>query len=153
MSDLAQARSAVADFLEANLNEDQLFEKLGVREKVREQDPALVSSYSDDPAWDAKVMGPLDDVRSFGRIFFKKLNTQCYGIACGSDTADTEERKQLMASFGFGKTEVAAALAALLVAQLALAPAVATVVALLIVKLVFRNALGAMCEVWKSKIS
>jgi hypothetical protein len=42
--------------------------------------------------------------------------------------------------------------ASLLVAQLGLAPAIAAVVAALIIKHVFSNALGAMCDVWKDKL-
>lgn len=150
---IEKARPAVADFVQSDISEEELFEKLGVRVKAMEQDPALVDSFDADPAYNAEVMGPLDDIRSFGRIFYKKLGTQCYALVCGSETPDTDERKQLVASFGLGKTEVAAALAAFLVAQLALAPAIATVVAALIVRLVFRNALAAMCEVWKGKIT
>jgi hypothetical protein len=152
MDAMKEAQQAVADFVQPEVSEDELFEKLGVRLKAREQDPALVGSFSADPPYDADLMGPLDDMRAFGRLFFKKLNSDCYAIVCGSEATNTEERKNLLASFGLGKTEVAAALAALLVSQLALAPAIATVVAALIVRLVFRNAHAAMCEVWKSKI-
>jgi hypothetical protein len=55
-------------------------------------------------------------------------------------------------AFGLGKEDIGAAIAALLVAHLALAPASAAVVAVLIVKLFFRPAVDAMCQVWSENL-
>lgn len=43
-------------------------------------------------------------------------------------------------------------IAGLLVANLAMAPAAATVVAALVLRLFFKPAYGAMCEVWRTKL-
>ena len=58
-----------------------------------------------------------------------------------------------MKAFSLGKSEVAAALAALLVSQLAIAPAIAAVVAAIAIKLFFAPAHDSMCDVWKGKLS
>jgi hypothetical protein len=55
-------------------------------------------------------------------------------------------------AFGIGGEAVATALAAVMVTSLGLAPAVAAVVAALAIKLFFRPAHGAMCDVWKGKL-
>jgi len=148
LKDLAQ--SAVETLLQSD--EDQLYEELGMRVQAMKRDLAVSASFAPDVTYDAEAMGPLDDLRDFGRIFFNRLNTQAWHLACGTDAEDTEERKELMEAFGVGKEAVAATLAAVLVAQLGLVPAVAAVVAALIIKLFFRNVYGAMCDIWKKKL-
>jgi hypothetical protein len=151
MSELDQmARHAVEQLLQSD--EDQLFEELAIRNKAILKDPGLAGSFSPKASYDAALMGPMDDLRKFGRIFFSRLNRDCYNLVCGGEQLDSQEREKVANAFGVGKTEVAAAIAGIMVAHFAIAPAIAAVVAALIVKLFFRNAHGAMCEVWKQKL-
>jgi len=133
-------------------DEDQLYEELAIRQKAILKDPALAGSFSPAAAYNAALMGPMDDLRNFGKIFFSRLNRDCYDLICGGAGADNQEREKVAKAFGIGKTEVAAAIAGVIVAHFAIAPAIAAVVAALIVKLFFRNAQEAMCEVWKAKL-
>lgn len=144
------ALPAVKQLLQSE--EDQLYEELAIRNKAILKDPGLAGSFSPEASYDTRLMGPMDDLRDFGRIFFSRLNQDGYNLVCGSELADSQEREKVTNAFGFGKTEVAAAIAAVMVAHFAIAPAIAAVVAALIVKLFFRNAHEAMCEVWKHKL-
>jgi len=151
MSDIDQmALHAVKQLLQSD--EDQLYEELAIRNKAILKDPSLAGSFSPEASYDAALVGPMDDLRKFGRIFFSRLNRDCYGLVCGSEQVNTQEREKVVKAFGLGKTEVAAAIAAIMVAHFAMAPAIAAVVGALIVKLFFRNAQEAMCEVWKQKL-
>jgi hypothetical protein len=151
MSELDEmALQAVKRLLESD--PDQLFEELAIRNNAIQKDPALAGSFSPEASYDAAFMGPMGDLRDFGRIFFTRLNRDCYNLVCGSSQADAQEREKVASAFGLGKTEVAAAIAAVMVVNFGTAPAIAAVVASLVVKLFFRNAHGAMCEVWKQKM-
>jgi hypothetical protein len=116
-----QAKPAVADLLDAD--EDQLFEKLGILEQAGKQNPSILASFSADISYNADAMGVLDDVRNIGRRFFDGISRDCYKLVCSDDAENSEERNKVISAFGIGKTEVAAALAALLVSQFTLAPA------------------------------
>ena len=91
-------------------------------------------------------------VRDFGRSFFERVRHQAYGLVCGGEAEDTEERKRIVEAFGFGIGAVGSAVTAILVTHLGIAPAVAAVVLTLIVKLFFNEAHGAMCETWKKHL-
>jgi hypothetical protein len=133
-------------------DEDQLYEELGIRQKAILRDPGLAGSFSPEASYNAVLMGPMDDLRNFGKLFFSRLNRDCYDLICGGQQADAKEREKVAKAFGLGKTEVAAAIAGVIVAHFAIAPAIAAVVAALVVKLFFRNAQEAMCQVWKQKL-
>ena len=151
MADLkSSAQPAVSDLLQSD--EDQLYEQLGIRVQAIKRDPSVSGSFAPSVTYEAAAMGPLDDLRDFGKAFFERFQGQAYNLICGSGQEDTDERKDLMKAFGLQKDDVAAAITALLIAQLAMAPAIAPVVAALIVRLCFRPAYGAMCDVWKTKL-
>jgi hypothetical protein len=142
------AKPVVEDLLQAD--ESQLYEELGIRLQGIRRDPTKAGAFAPDVTYDAEDMGALDDVKAFGKKFFKRVQSQAYDLICGSEEA--EERESMLEAFGAGEGAVAAAVASLLVAQLGLAPAIAAVVAALIIKLVFRSAYDAMCDVWKEKL-
>ena len=151
MADLmSTAQPAVSDLLQSD--EGQLYEQLGIRVQAIRRDPSLSGSFSPAVTYDAAAMGPLDDLRDFGQRFFERFQEQAYNLVCGTGQEDSDERKSVIDAFGISKEAVAAALAGLLVAQLAMAPAVAAVVAALVIRLCFRPAYGAMCDVWKTKV-
>lgn len=144
------ARTAVEELLQSE--ENQLYEEIAIRNRAILEDPTVAGQFQPSVTYDAKLMGPMDDLRAFGRKYYQKVSNEAYGLVCGSGQQDSAERKKLLDAFGVGKTEVAAALAALLVAKLAIAPAIAVVLAALIVRIVFKPAHEAMCEVWATKL-
>jgi len=134
------------------LNDDALYAELGGRLRTIGGQPQLSAQFALPVNFQAEAMGPLDDLRAFGRRFFDRVNRQAYQLVCGSDPENTKDREKVAESMGMGKDMFATTLTTLLVAQLGLAPAIAPVVALLIVRLCFKPALGAMCDVWKEKL-
>ena len=89
--------------------------------------------------------------RDFGRRFFERLMPDAYKLMCGAE--DEEERQEdRRCLLSLGREEVGAVIAGLLVANLAMAPAAATVVAALVLRLFFKPAYGAMCEVWRTRL-
>ncbi len=145
------ARPAVTSLFQSDA--DQLYEQLGIRSRGISADPMIAGSFAPDLLYDAPLMGPMDDLRRFGKLFFGRINKQCHDLVCGDDTKNTAERQKVVAAFKLGKEDVGSAIAALLVAYLGLAPAIAAVVAVLIVKLFFRPAVDSMCQVWTEDLS
>jgi len=151
MAELSElAKPSVASLFQSD--PDQLYEQLGIRMRALGHDPAVAASFAPDISYDAKFMGPLDSIRRFGELYFKRVSRQCHDLVCGQDAKDTDERKKVVNAFGFSKEDVGSAVAALLVAHLAMAPAIAAVMAVLIVKLFFRPAIDAMCETWRENL-
>jgi hypothetical protein len=148
LSDLA--KPSVTSLFQSDI--DQLYEQLAIRSKGIVRDPAAAASFSPDIDYDAPMMGPLDDLRRFGKLYFGRINRLCHDLVCGDSAKDSEERQKVMSAFMLGKEDVGSAIAALLVAHLGLAPAVAAVVAVLIVKLFFRPAVESMCQVWTENL-
>src|SRR5258708_2080458 len=44
---------------------------------------------------DAEALGLYDDFRAFGREFFIRVNHQAYGLVCGSDSQNKEDRQKI----------------------------------------------------------
>lgn len=128
----------------------QLYQELALRIKGASANPASAGELNPTVEYDAALMGPLDDLQEFGRRFFDKFLPDAYSLVCG--TGDEEERKKVQSAFNIGPDAVGAAIAAVIVSTLGIAPAVAAVVAALVMRLFFRNAYQAMCEVWKEKL-
>jgi hypothetical protein len=151
MPDLAsQAQPAVESLLQSD--DDALYVELGRRLKALQDDPAVGGAF-DPKLVVLEAMGPVDDIRDFGKRFFERLNGEAYKLMCSTDAEDTEERKKLLDAFPIGKEAVTAALAAGLVAWVGLAPAIAAVVAAIAMRLFFRAAYGATCDVWKENLA
>ncbi|MFL6275320.1 MAG: hypothetical protein ACJ74G_08905 [Blastocatellia bacterium] len=135
------------------LDDDQLYAELAMRMQEIRRDPALSADFNLAVESPVESMGALADLADFGRRFFNRVSRQAYALMCGDDAEDSNERHQLTQAFGLGKDAVAPALAALIVAHLGFAPAIAAVIAALAVKLFFKPAYEAMCEVWKEKLA
>ncbi len=150
MIDLAtQAQPAVDKLLPSD--DDVLFVELANRVQAMQHNPAIGGTF--DPNLPVlESLGVVDDLKDFGQRFFDRLSKEAYNLVCGAEAEHTEERQNLIAAFGLGKEAVAATLAATLVGYLGLAPAVAAVVAALAIRLFFRPAYGATCDVWKEKL-
>jgi hypothetical protein len=143
-----QAQPATDELLKRN--EDQLYEELGARLISLRSNASIAGSFNPPTI---EPLGPADDLRLFGQHFFARVGVEAYEVTCGGQVGDTEEHAQLLNAFTIGYGAVAAALAGVLVASMGLAPAIAAVVATIAVKICFRAAYGAMCEVWKQKVS
>lgn len=151
MTDLAnQAKPSIEKLLQSD--EDQLYEELGMRIKAYQSDLSVGASFAPAVSYQAELMGPLDDLRLFGKEFFRRMNRQAYELVCGNALQDKEERQKLAEAFKVGPGGAAAFLAALLVAHLGMAAGLAAVVAALLVRLFFRPAQEAMCQVWSQNV-
>ncbi len=143
-----QARPAVQKLAQSET--DQLYEELGIRLKAMQQDAGIAGSFDPTVTYNAAAMGIMDDVRAFGQKFFEKASREAYNLVCGGGLTP-EEQKKFNEALG-NKVDFASWFAALLVGHLAMAPAVAAVVAVLVLKLFFRPAHSALCEVWATKL-
>lgn len=153
MADLvAQAQPATERLL--TLDDDALYAELAVRLQAIKQDPTASADFDLTVNQSSvEAMGAWDNLTDFGRRFFDRMSKQAYALMCGADADDSNERQQLTEAFGIGKDAVAPALAALLVAQLGLASAIAAVLAAIAIRLFFKPAYEAMCEVWHDKLN
>jgi hypothetical protein len=152
MADLMlQAKPVVDRFSE--LSEDDLFEELGKRLRTIEIDPAASGHFELSGEVPVETYGLSTDLREFGRRYLRRVNRQAFELVCGTDAAASTERSQLLNAFGLGREAVAAALTALLIAQLGIAPLVGVAVAAVIMRLVFTPTHGAMCDVWAAKFA
>jgi len=76
MTDLAsQARPSIEKLLQSD--ENQLYEELGMRIKAYQNDLSVGASFSPVVEYRAELMGPLDDLKLFGRVFFQRMNLWC----------------------------------------------------------------------------
>jgi hypothetical protein len=150
MTELSEkARASVNSLLK--LDEQALYEELGLRLNVMEMSPEISGSFDPDFVR-VESLGIRDDVRAFTKAFFKRVNRQTYELICDADSESVKERNKVLEAFRIGPEYVAAALAAFLVTNMAIAPAAAPVIAALIVKVVLGSAQGALCDVWGAKI-
>ena len=131
---------------------DQLYEELGLRKYAMLAEPARAGAFDSDATFDAPFAGPQDVLRDVGRRFFERFNRDAYELVCGISEADAAQRKKILESINLGETAFAAVLVGALMSTFGFAPAVASVVAALIVRLFFRNAYGATCDVWKQRL-
>jgi hypothetical protein len=144
-----QAEPIVNNLL--NVDEDTLFEQLGIRAKAIQKNPELSSSFEPMVRYDQAGMGGLDDVRSYGKRLFRRCSAEGYQLFCGDDPEDEEDRKDLAEAFGVSERKVAAFVAAALVAQLGLAPAIAAIIAALLIKrFLIKPGYKLSCQAWKA---
>ena len=150
MSLASKAQPAIAALIDRD--EETLYQELGARVRAMSVNPALGGAF--DPGLPAiETLGPIDEIRSFGRRVFKHASKEAYGVACGDDPEYADERGKLKAAFALGKDAAAAALAVFLVGTLGLAAAVAAVVATLLIKIGFNSVYETTCDLWKEKVS
>ena len=145
-----QAEPAVAKWLQDDVDEETLYEELGIRAKAIQENPGLSSSFDPAATYDQSTMGILDDVRNYGKRLFRRWSAEGYKLICGDDPEDEEDRKELADAFGLGGNKAASVMAAMLVAQLGLAPAIATVIAAILIKrFVLNPVYEQFCATWK----
>lgn len=150
MTPTSPSDQALGRLLQAT--DDQLFEQLGIRAKAIAANPAAAGSFEPNVAYDGAAMGPLDDVREYGKRLYKRWNREAYKLICGSDKEEITDRQKLLDAFGGGEVAVAAALSGLFVAHLGLAPALAGILAAITLKYFFRPAYDEFCSLWHEKL-
>ena len=146
------ARQSVEALID--LPEDELFRKLGVTINKVGADGTLASDFAlsvQTPV--PQEQGAADVLGAFGRAYFNRFERQAFNLLCGDDASSEADRDKLSEAFHLTKADAAAAVTAVLIAQLALAPAVATILGALIVKLLFQPALDATCDVWSRRLN
>ena len=135
-----------------DLPEEQLYRMLGACLTRVGNDARGSDQFDLDVPLPPPVMGAKDVLMDFGRSFFNRVEKQAFTLLCGTDPEHQKERDKVSEMFRLGKSDVAAGISALLVAQLALAPAIAAMVAALVVKLLFQPALDTTCDAWRNRV-
>lgn len=134
-------------------DEAELYTELGSRLEALRRDPSMAGQFDIEvDRGELEALGVMDNVKAFGGQFFERFSGNAYAFMCGSEAVGTEERQAVERAFSMGQEAVGAALTALLVAYVGIAPAIAVVVAAIAVKLFFRSAYEAMCDVWNSNL-
>jgi hypothetical protein len=136
--------------------ESQLYEELGIRSLDIKKYPEKSSSLDPEVTFDSPMQGDLDYVLELGKKIFDQWAVEAYDLACGSDSEDKEDRKQLLDAAGVGEVAFASAMAGLLITQLAVPAALAPVIAAIIAKRFFKPAadkvFGEFCNYWKKNL-
>jgi hypothetical protein len=139
---------AVSVLLEADVN--QLLEQLGLRSQ-------LVESNLDATArvlpgvLDVDELVSREDLRELGKRIFSEMSVAAWHLVCGSDAADTNDRRAFLQSFAQGPVAISAYLTVALIA-VGIAPLFAPVIAALIVKLFLKPTYEATCAFWKERL-
>jgi hypothetical protein len=130
---------------------DQLYELLGMRIKAVEEDLEKQGTFVPQVEYSAH-MGPAEDLSKIGRRMLNKVHVQTYGLVCGTDPEDDEDRKKILDALGISVDAAVVVLAGVLVSTFGLAAAFAGVLAALIIKRFAVPALGeghaGICELW-----
>jgi hypothetical protein len=140
----SRLKPTTTDLLE--FDESNLIEQLGMRAKSFDSDFRGMENPAMEATYDAKILGPLDEIRKLGSRIAKRWIKELRDIACGTDAGDAEDRKKLQSAFGLTGADLAAALAGFLVASFGTAAAIATVVAAIIVKRLGGSAMDEFCK-------
>jgi hypothetical protein len=134
------------------LDEDELYERLGVTARAMAADPSVAGSFDPIVLYNEPEMEYIENAREFGRRLFRRWNVETYKFICGDDIDDMVDRQELTEAFSINDKAVAAALSSLLVTHVGLAPPLAVVVASLVIRRFARPGHEQFCKVWKSKL-
>jgi hypothetical protein len=145
---MAAAQAAVGD-LESS-SEDDLYRLLAIRLKAMERDPQRMASFA--PKIQAAELGiAAVDLVKLGRTAFGQLAGVAGAVICAPDAPQGSHLQRLLATFGTDVGKISAAIATVLIGQLAMAPAVATIVATLVVGKIAPTSVDALCRALKQK--
>ena len=146
---LDEARAAVAELESAD--DDELYRLLGMRVKAIERDPSKAGSYAPDVRQEEMGIAFVA-VIDIGKRTFGRLAAAGHSLICGSPGDQGFHLQRLLSTLNTDATTVTAAVATLLVGQLAIAPAVAGIVATIVVGKAAPASLESLCKTWASKI-
>ena len=135
----------------AGYDESALIELLGIRAKSIERDPSIAGNLSPKVSYDAKFLGPLDEIKALGLRILNRWNKELFNIVCGSSKDDEQDRTKVLNALTLSEGAAIAALIPVLTA-LGLAPALAGVLAAIIVKRFLGSAIETLCDAWKQQV-
>jgi hypothetical protein len=135
----------------AEYDESALTELLGIRAKTIERDPSIAGDLSPKITYNAKFLGPLDDVKSLGLKILNRWNKELFNIVCGPAKGDEEDRAKIINALSLSEGAAIAAIIPILIG-LGLAPTLAAVIAAIIVKRFLGSAIETLCDSWKLQI-
>jgi hypothetical protein len=145
-----QVRAAVQPL--AALEEDDLYQLLALRVRAMERDPAAAGQLAPTLPTAGELGIAVPDLAKLGRELFGRISMIGYATVCGPEASGSYRFERLLATLNKDVATVSAAVAGLLVVQLAIAPAVAAVVATIVVGHGAPATLGALCGAWKSRL-
>ena len=132
-------------------DEGALIELLGLRAKALQTKPEIAGHFMPDISYDAKYLGPLDDLKALGLRILKKWKRELFNISCGSEKGNSEDRNKILNALSLGEGAAIAALIPVLTG-LGLAPALAAALAAIVVKRFLGTAFDTICEAWKEQL-
>ncbi|WP_316193856.1 hypothetical protein [Bradyrhizobium sp. SZCCHNRI1029] len=135
----------------AGYDESNLIEMLGIRARQIQSNHTIAGEFSPDVTYDAKFMGPLDDIKALGLRILNRWNRELFNIVCGASNDDKEDRTKILNALTLGEGAAIAALIPVLTG-LGLAPALAAVLAAIIVKRFLGTALDTICDAWGQQV-
>ena len=133
-------------------DEEGLYRLLGARLKMLERDPSIAGDFAPATIAPTELGITMPDLLEFGRAAFMRIASLGRELVCGADPNQGLHLQRLFAALGTDTATVTAAVATLLIGQLAIAPAIAGVVATIIVGRVAPSSLAALCKAWAAKI-
>ena len=153
MTDAMQRAMTAATQLDVDADDEEgLYRLLGMRMKALERDPSIAGQFAPAPIAPAELGITVPDLLEFGRATFVRIAAVGQSLVCGTEANQGFYLQRLLTTLGTDTATVTAAVATLLIAQLAIAPAVAGVVATIIVGKVAPTSLGALCKMWGAKV-
>src|SRR5438132_81711 len=125
VADMMRAAQAAVSDLQTN-NEEELYRLLAVRLEAIGRDPSHAGQFA--PTVHPAELGiaPLDLLKA-GKAAFVRVADAAQPIICGSGASQGLQLQQLLGAFSTNLTTITAAVAGLLITQLAIAPAIACV--------------------------
>lgn len=144
-------KAAIADL--HTTDEDDLYRLLALRIKTVERDPSVAGQFAPSTIAATELGIAMPDLLGFGRRAFQALATAGQSVVCGSDSEAGFHLQRILTGVNMDVGTVTAAIATLLVGQLAIAPAVAGIVAAIVVGKVAPNSLEALCSRWHAKLT
>ena len=146
-----EVKAAVADL--HTTDEDDLYRLLALRIKTVERDPSVAGQFAPSTVAPTELGIAVPDLLAFGRKAFQALATAGQSVICGSNSDAGFHLQRILSGVNMDVTTVTAAIATLLVGQLAIAPAVAGIVAAIVVGKLAPTSLDALCARWQSKLA
>ena len=153
MTDAMQRAKTAVTQLDVDADDEEgLYRLLGMRMKALERDPSIAGDFAPAPIAPAELGITVPDLLEFGRAAFVRIAALGQSLVCGNEANQGFYLQRLLTTLGTDTATVTAAVATLLIAQLAIAPAVAGVVATIIVGKVAPTSLAALCKMWGAKV-
>ena len=133
-------------------DEEGLYRLLGARLTMLERDPSIAGDFAPATIAPTELGITVPDLLEFGRAAFVRIASLGQELVCGTEANQGFHLQRLLSVLGTDTATVTAAVATLLIGQLAIAPAIAGVVATIIVGKVAPSSLAALCKAWGAKI-